>query len=263
MSYVPILFLTLLLLLIAAAWAVSRGTRQRRLERRSLLRKRAAQFRVVLDDIPPRYLGEEVTRFLLTEIATCYADSLVADPGNTDDERDLHDVRREIARLSEPKTVPDWLPTTDEEAVEVRKALNAAIRLISQIHSTGGLSMSRAKSLMQHLTTSIAKSRLDTWTAQAHQAHAAREPRREALLWRRALEEFQHLPQDDENLKRMEQLRAYLDRAHEEIRLRAAESLANATPAPIPAQASAVGGQLTPHGAALDDDLRQPFPRRR
>ena len=67
--------------------------------------------RVVLDDIPPRYLGEEVTRFLLTEMATCYADSLVADPGNTDDERDLHDVRREIARLSEPKTVPDWLPT--------------------------------------------------------------------------------------------------------------------------------------------------------
>jgi hypothetical protein len=61
----------------------------------------------------------------------------------------------------------------------------------------------------------------------------------------------------------MEQLRAYLDRAHEEIRLRAAESLANATPAPIPAQASAVSGQLTPHGAALDDDLRQPFPRRR
>ena len=249
--YFPLLIISVVLLAAAGAWIVIRGNPARRAERRARLHKRAAQFRSVLDSVPPRYLGTEVSQFLLNEVALCHADIIALDPASKEDEVALDDARKEIARLGESPILPDWSPKNEEEAVEVRRALSAAVRLVEHIQSTGGLTTARSRSLVQQLNNSIVRVRLESWMMQARTARAARDPQREVALWRRALEEFDHLPKNDESLVEVEKIHAYLDRAQEELKEKLQKANAeSAAAAAAVAAAAALGASEAPQGSS-------------
>ncbi len=266
--------------LIVAIFAVRRlivGA-QRGAEKLVGLRRRAARLRVIADAAPARVMGQDVIKFLLSEIGRTYEEMQALDKLTEEDVAAQAEARRELVRIETETQSLEPPPASEAEAVEMRRGLSAANVLVDKLEETGDLSAARAKSLRQYVKYAIVRSRLESWATSALQSRLAGEPEREAAAWRRADTDAQQLPVEESNHIRR-RYKAEADRADAEARARMrAALLADAKKFPLPEETTAasesesesterkpsIGPELTMAGTLLPgSDARAPFPGRK